>query len=1209
MLQTNVRKLSVIVQKLVSNTLKSKGSILLIVAIWSLFLYSACSSGNSRQDEADRLNRLSYASRYKNLDSALIYARQAYDIAEKSEYNKGKAIALINESFYMSARMKYNDSDSLLALADSLTSNDNITSLIIEVNKMRLCQRRSKNKDFYFHKSAADRYIEKIKSHSHSLSKDDFDRYNYARIEYGIVLSAYLYYVQLYEESSAAMIEISEDNSISLLSDTAQYLGYLYSIGSGGVLKGSSDLEVQFKEFDYLMQCYIFARHNGYLFWEANALQSLSEHINNPSLMEIIRREDSACLRFLNDDDVSDSLLAGNLAQRSLQLFVIYGDLYQVAGAWRTLSQCYKSIGDHDAELSCLLNALSDSVVYQSPDLIASLDEKLSIAYSALNDKQMSDYHRNLYLDIQDSTRQDRQLEARIDDLSQLLYKTRVIMASVIILIVIMAVFIYVLIRRRKKYDYTSDHNKLLQPLKKWISMQQQAVEQLEEDMEITAEQLERVKIEAEDALRINVEQHAKISFVQNIMPLIDRMLHTINTDSKNNEENLSYVSDICTSILQYNTLLTKWVQLRKGQINLRIESFPLQQLFDVVKLSKGVFAMKQVKLAVDDTDIFIKADKTLTMFLINTILDNARKHTHAEGTVRLYASESSEQPGYADIVVADTGDGMTEEQVSHLFDYDIIDNHDENLIEQKSHGFGLMNCRGIIDRYKKTSELFHYCSISAKSKLHKGTSVQFRLPIVKKALLILLLIFTGYNLSSASNNEVSRFADLIYNSNINGDYSAALSYGDSCIMEFNKEYRKHTNANRADTLTVSYNGAELRWRRIGINIDYNTLVFVRNEMAVAALALHDWDIYERNNLAYTNLYKECSKDTTLNTYCETMESTERYYNYSVIVLCLLVIALIFIFWWFYVREQIQRKRSKYLLGQIFEFLLEDKEATKEDDCQKINISSSIKRIDEALSLLNEDNIASLTSDLHTVAASVKQSMNECKSNMLDILDRQRLLNEDIARLQRERDRLYVSNSIIDNTLSALKHETMYFPSRISAIVNDVKQNDDTTQGIDDLKETIAYYRNLYAMMSAQCSRNLKDITYPVKAMSIYDIGFDFTSQNKDIMVLANKQLINYLAVILKKKNNRTKPLASYTIRDNRYVNIAVQCPNLHMEDGNATDIFSSFSSDADYLIVKQILREIGSITNSFASGIRIDKSDEGSVIFIITLPTSPSHV
>ena len=83
-----------------------------------------------------------------------------------------------------------------------------------------------------------------------------------------------------------------------------------------------------------------------------------------------------------------DSLLAGNLAQRALEIFEQYGDVYQTAGAWRTLSEAYRSISDYQSALVCLENALKrDTAINAAPDLVASIREQLSIVYAAIRHK------------------------------------------------------------------------------------------------------------------------------------------------------------------------------------------------------------------------------------------------------------------------------------------------------------------------------------------------------------------------------------------------------------------------------------------------------------------------------------------------------------------------------------------------------------------------------------------------------------------------------------------------------------------------------------------------------------------------------------------------------------------------------------------------------------------------------------------------------
>ena len=65
---------------------------------------------------------------------------------------------------------------------------------------------------------------------------------------------------------------------------------------------------------------------------------------------------------------------------------------------------------------------------------------------------------------------------------------------------------------------------------------------------------------------------------------------------------------------------------------------------------------------------------------------------------------------------------------------------------------------------------------------------------------------------------------------------------------------------------------AELEWFNNHIDTDYYTLLAVRNETAVAFLALGNLETFRYNNNAYTALYKQISEDTSLEEYCRQMQ-------------------------------------------------------------------------------------------------------------------------------------------------------------------------------------------------------------------------------------------------------------------------------------------------------------------------------------------------
>ena len=53
---------------------------------------------------------------------------------------------------------------------------------------------------------------------------------------------------------------------------------------------------------------------------------------------------------------------------------------------------------------------------------------------------------------------------------------------------------------------------------------------------------------------------------------------------------------------------------MHKGDISLRIESFPLQTIFELLKKNSMSYQLKNINLNVVDTSEVVKADKTLTL-------------------------------------------------------------------------------------------------------------------------------------------------------------------------------------------------------------------------------------------------------------------------------------------------------------------------------------------------------------------------------------------------------------------------------------------------------------------------------------------------------------------------------------------------------------------------------------------------------------------
>lgn len=1157
-----------------------------IVMMLALFFYSAC--GPSHKQEVDRLNTLSYAYHYRNLDSTKMLAQRA--LALSDDYSAGYAEACNNLAFVEMAKMNYKEARRWLGLVEE-KSNNQLELLIADVQMMRICQRESHNKDFYSYREKAMVRLRRLGEEASNLPPRERRRATYAHSEFDIVDATYCYYVGLEEPMLKALNDIDAD---ALEADTAQYLNYLYNIGSGGAITNGTSEQIAQTEFDYLIQCYMLASAGrvvmpdgtiagGYPYWQANALQALSEHLQKAKMRDFLIRNNLPAIQYLNVEQMPDTLLAGNLAQRALNLFISYGDTYQIAGGYRTLAECYFAIEDYNSAGDCLLRALQVSKnIKSAPDLVASIRERLCLVYSALDNKQQSDYNRNIYLDLQERTRQDRQLEARATLLDDNALQLNLMIAAVLVMILLVVILLYLFDRMRRRKIQSKPLSSLLEPLEQWKQRNAQYINDINEITEELDEEISIARLHLDDNKKRNLEQRAKVSLVNSITPFIDRMIHEVDKLAEDDEstpdevkqERYEYISELTDKINQYNTILTNWIQMRQGTLNLRIVSFPLQPLFDIVAKGKMSFQMKKIKLDVQPTAAKVKADRTLTLFMINTIADNARKFTPAGGKVTVSAEEHDK---YVEIVIADTGKGMDEEQLAHVFDRTYTGGH----------GFGLLNCKGIIEKYKKVSSIFNICLIEAESEVGKGSVFRFRLPKgIGRMIVGVILLLTSSVSSFASQihqhtlatGKVSReltladaFADSAYFSNINGTYQRTLAFADSAIYYLNQHYLRQYPQGK--NLMVSSpklsQAAELKWFADSVTTDYSIILDIRNESAVAALALHQWTLYDRNNKVYTKLFRERSTDNTLPEYVRTMQSSENSKTVAVILLFLLLLQLPIAYYLLYYRHVVTYRFAVDRIRDINLLLLSDQ-----------SIPEKLKRIRDIWSKKSRHTRVNFRLDevVHEIEEELKRGQDLSNGKEAD----NQLLEDELRRVRFENDRLHVSNSVLDNCLSTLKHETMYYPSRIRQLIE--ASSDD----VASLKELVDYYKSIYLMLSAQameqvetnlkCDAALKDYLFRLIQETVKDLA-----------------KAHGIAITQVKQEIKTVHTA--------YATCQFVFSELRYDDSLHHRLFTPLTEDMRFLVCRQIVREMGETTNLRGCGIQAKPSDDGFLVIEVVLP------
>ena len=617
-------------------------------------------------------------------------------------------------------------------------------------------------------------------------------------------------------------------------------------------------------------------------------------------------------------------------------------------------------------------------------------------------------------------------------------------------------------------------------------------------------------------------------------------------------------------------------------------------------KRSRASFSMRQIELEVIDTDAVVKADRILTLFMLNTLADNARKFTPQGGRVTIKAQEDSSS---VEIEVSDTGQGIPKKQLENIFNHKV----------HGGHGFGLMNCKGIINQYRKVSQLFSVCTIGAESQVGKGSRFFFRLPsgvargrssVLTRSFLLgtLLTFFSGISFSSMASQttdvvrspqDPSVFVDSVYQCNVTDRYAEALVFARQALSSLNACYLE-TYPDGKDTLCVIAQNilqpADLRWFRDSIQVDYSMLLFLRNEMAVAALTQHDWELYRYNNSIYTQLFKELSADHTLGTYVEQMQQSEQNKNVAVILLILLLGILLIAYYMLYYRHRLYFHFCVERIEEINAMLLDDN--TGKD------IKNSPRQQLIALdAFLHSHETEPLPSELQSIVDEIRQTLQQAAESDEHHRLTLEMAQDQLRQAEYENQKLYVANNVIDNCLSALKHETMYYPSRIAQLVGQLKDNSEETSTLQQLSEVASYYRELHALLAEQAMRQMADVRLHVVPLELSVLGIP---SDGTIAVVGDQLMLKYLIELIGRLSNQKTFSSEISEKAPKYVIVKVTMPNLPYRD-----FFTPSLENIPILIARQIVRDHSEANHLRGCGVVATPFNNDGSLFVVTLPKS----
>ena len=1248
----------------------------------------------------DSLNGKAYAYRYRSLDSSYKYANEAY--RQVNFYKSGKAEASNNLGFCAFMAMDFDRAEALHKEVYKLTKNE-LELLIADIGLMKICQRTAMNKEFYDYRNSALKRMKRIREESDLFAdRHEALRLDYAFTEFFIVSSIYYYYLQQRQEAITSLNRIPEDEA---LTDTNQLLYYHYIKGSASLVEATKPEDRKMREFDQLYITWRTAVQTNHPYFEGNGLQGLANLMVSPNNFELFRTRRGYALDQFGFP--VDSLLPLRMAQRALEKFREYNDLYQIAGAYVSIGKYMNEHGRYTEALDTLAKALdcvnqhhmlyyhhaADTLdklhvfvegdttytgvpwimqedVRTVPEWISRIREQLSVSYAGLGMKYASDYNRNIYLDILNYTRQDKELESRYLSL-EADSRQMTLVLSLVIVGLVLVVILWWFFNKRSKIRNQVDVERLqriltlcrditssipmnvpliqqgidqlfgkgrlqleipeegkaalvplhrlnrdekalvhvLEPYIVWAADNEQMVEALSDERM----QLEKQRYVYEQHIagnkRQNLIKKACLAIVNGINPYIDRILNEVHKltergyidNAKIKKEKYQYIDELVTTINEYNDILALWIKMKQGTLSLNIETFSLNELFELLGKGRRAFEMKNQKLEIEPTTVMVKADRALTLFMINTLAENARKYTPEGGTIKVYARITED--AYVEISVEDNGRGISEEDVAHIIGEKVYDSrvigmknaaNPEVLKENKGSGFGLMNCKGIIEKYKKTNDLFRGCVFDVESELGKGSRFYFRLPSgVRKAMGVLLLcLLLPLGMVSCLHDPIppmlqdgdsivvvtdsayedlldvaSDYANAAYFANVDENYELALQYIDSAMLFLNEHYEKYARPDRPHRymkLVGEGTPAEISWWNELFDSDYHVILDIRNEASVAFLALKQLDAYSYNNSAFTDLYKLQGEDQTLEAYCRQLERSNTNKTVGIILCFVLLIVSLVGYYFLYMRKRLQNRLNLEQVLEINQKVFaaslvrpqeqENAEALQREESMLKEIPQRI--VDEAFGSVNElltidrMGIAVYNETTHRLeyasrpGQEMPEMVEQCFSSgkylseqhlqaiplMVEAgsehqcvgvlyLERRegteqetdRLLfelvaryvaivvfnavvklatkyrdiesaHEETRRASWEDSMLHVQNMVLDNCLSTIKHETIYYPNKIKQIVGRLNaQNLSETEereAVETMTELIEYYKGIFTILSSCASRQLEEVTF-----------------------------------------------------------------------------------------------------------------------------------
>jgi signal transduction histidine kinase len=177
-----------------------------------------------------------------------------------------------------------------------------------------------------------------------------------------------------------------------------------------------------------------------------------------------------------------------------------------------------------------------------------------------------------------------------------------------------------------------------------------------------------------------------------------------------------AYMTSVIHKLLELVRVDTSQERLNFEDINLKDLLTELEADIRVLCEEKTIDFQVNIK-----DDLTVKGDKVKLRELFLNLFDNAIRYTTQGGSILVSLAE---QGNDALVTISDTGIGIPEEHLSHIFDrfYRV----DKSSDSESGAGLGLSICQRIVE--------LHAGKIDVKSKVREGSTFSVLLPVSRKS-------------------------------------------------------------------------------------------------------------------------------------------------------------------------------------------------------------------------------------------------------------------------------------------------------------------------------------------------------------------------------------------------------------------------------------------------------------------------------------------